>query len=135
LRIAIAVLLGVFTLCSALADEDAVNKYIMNFDLMTKTADGEDGYRINLRGIHLPDGKVLHGDDLAEFNYFLTVSGTDYRGGKLAIELYEYESRAKTSDIVSEIVVEADFVFGEPGRIQSRNDRFGIDLAFSISRL
>lgn len=50
-------------------------------------------------------------------------------------EFYEYESRKKTSDVVSEIVSEVEFTFRVPARFQSRNERFEIDLAFSISHL
>ncbi len=106
MRISTVILICVVTICSAFADQETTNKYVMNFDLITKAADGRDRSSINLQGIHLPDGKVLRGDDLGEFKYFLTVSGTDDRKGKLIIEFYEYESRNKTSVIVSEIVSE-----------------------------
>ena len=135
MRITAVLLFCMIIVGSVLADESGDHKYVMNFDLLTKTADGEDGYTINLKGVHLHDGKPLHGDDLAEFEYFFTVSGIDENKGKLTIELYEYESRRKTSDVVSEIVSEVDFRFGEPGRFESRNERFGVDLAFSINQL
>lgn len=120
---------------STIADDRSNDRYVMNFDLITKTADGDDKYNINLKGIHLPDNKTLHGDDLGEFEYFFTVSGTDNRNGKLLIEFYEYESRSRISEVVSEILSEVNFEFGIPGRFQSRNERFGIDLAFSIDQL
>lgn len=135
MRNSTVILICMVTLCSAFADEELVNRYIMNFDLLTKTADGDDRSSINLQGIHLHDGKVLQGDDLGEFRYFLTISGTDDRKGKLTIEFYEYESRNKTSDVVSEIVSEVEFTFGEPARFQSKKGSFGIDLAFSINQL
>lgn len=134
MRISIVALLCFAAICTAIADDNADDKFVMNLDLRTKTADGGDGYSINLKGIHLPDGKVLQ-EDLAEFRYFLTVSGSDEHNGKLTIELYEYESRNKTSEVISEIVSEVEFSFGQPSQFQAKNERFGIDLAFSISQL
>ena len=135
MRLLSVVLSCLFTVGSVFADDDVDAKYVMNFDLVTKKADGEVKYNINFKGIHLPDGKTMHGDDLGELEYFFTVLGIKDRKGKLTIEFYEYESRRKTSDVVSEIVSEIEFTFGTPGRFESENERFGIDLAFSIDQL
>ena len=135
MRIATAFLIWMFIIGPAVADESSDDKYIMNFDLRTKTVDGGDGYGVQLKGVQLLDGKALHGDDLTEYEYFFTVSDVNAGKGKLSIEIYEYETRRKTSDVVSEIVSEIEFAFGEPRRFQSENGRFGVDLAFSINRL
>jgi hypothetical protein len=119
------------SLSAAVASE---NEFVMNFDLMTKSPDGEVGYGIQFQGIHLRPKKPFHGNDLGEFDYFLTVSEFDEGKGKLTIEFYQYESRRKKSAVISEIVAEVDFTLGSPSVFKGKSDTFGIDLAFSIDQ-
>jgi len=51
----------------------------------------------------------------------------------LTIEFYEYESRRKKSNVVSEIVAKVDVTLGVPTRFESATDTFGVDLAYSIN--
>ncbi len=67
-----------------------------------------------MQGIHLASDEALHGIDLGKYDYFLTASGVEAGVGRLTIEFYECETRKKTSDVVSEIVAEADFQLGSP---------------------
>jgi len=108
------------------------DKYLLNFDLNTELPDGSVGYSIQLQGIHLLPDTAFHGDDLGKYDYFLTVSGLEDGMGKLIVEFYEYESRKKTSDVISEIVSEVDFSLGSPSVFEATSDTFGVDLAFSI---
>ena len=108
--------------------------YVMNFDLSRLSPNGDIGGSIQLQGIHLSPEKPFHGEDFGRYDYFLTVSKAENGKAKLTIEFYEYESRRKTSDVISEIVAEVDFVFGTPARFEGKSDTFGIDLAFSIDR-
>lgn len=108
------------------------NGFLINFDLNTLTTNGELAYSIQLQGVHVMPGQPLHGDDLGEFDYFLTVSEVTDGKGKLTIEFYEYATREKTSDVVSEIVQEVEFTPGSPATFEAMSDTFGIDLAFSI---
>ena len=85
------------------------SKYLLNFDLNTKLPDGNAGYRIQLQAIHLSPGKTFHGNDLGKYDYFLTLSEVEDGKGKLTIEFYEYETRKKKSDVISEII---SIVFG-----------------------
>ncbi len=52
----------------------------------------------------------------------------------LTIEFYEYASRKKTSDVISEIVAQVDFTLGNPARFEAMSETFGVDLAFSIDK-
>jgi hypothetical protein len=108
------------------------NEYVMNFDLKTLTADGDVFYDIQLQGIHVKQGRPFHGDDLAEYDYFLTLSQVKDGKAKLTIEFYEYESRKKKSDVVSEIFSIIDVTLCEPVRFESMNNTFGIDMAISV---
>jgi len=121
--------IAMLSISLSFAGED---KYVMNLDLVTMSPDGDVGYNIRLQGIHLQPGKPFHGDDLGEFDYFLTVSDLNEGKGQLTIEFYQYESRRKTSDVISEVFAVVDFTLGSPGRFEGESDRFGIDLAFSI---
>ena len=118
-------------LTSALAGE---NDFIMNFDLVTKRPDGSVEGSIQLQGIHLVAGKPFHGSDLGRYEYFLTVSGVEDGECVLTIEFYEYKSRKKVSDVVSEIVAEVSFEPGRPAVFQGNSDTFTVDLAFSINQ-
>ncbi len=131
MRAGIIVTIALLSFTTSLADEDS---YVMNFDLITRSADGEVGYNIQLQGIRLLPGKPFHGDDLAEFDYFLTVSSLEDGKGKLTIEFYQYESRRKTSDVISEVFAVVDFTLGSPAQFGGKSDTFGIDLAFSIAQ-
>ena len=113
------------------ADE---NRLVMNFDLNILSPGGEVDYTIQLQGIHLTPGKPFHGDDLGRFDYFLTVSGLEGGNGNLTIEFYEYASRRKASDVISEIVAQVDFTLGNPARFEAMSETFGVDLAFSIDK-
>ncbi len=109
-------------------------QYVMNFDLNTLSPGGDIVYSIQLHGIQLSPKTPFHGDDLGKYDYFLTVSKTEDGETKLTIEFYEYESRRKGSDVVSEIVAEVDVTLGMPTRFESTTDTFGVDLAFSINQ-
>ncbi len=113
------------------ADE---NGFVMNFDLNTLSPGGEVVYSIQLQGIHLTPGTPFHGDDLGKYDYFLTVSELADGKGNLTIEFYEYASRKKTSDVISEIVAQVDFTLGSPARFEGMSETFGVDLAFSIDQ-
>ncbi len=115
----------------ALADS---GEYVINFDLNTRSPDGEIGYSIQMQGVHVVAEKPLHGDDLGKFDYFLTVSDVKDGAGKLTIEFYEYETRKKISDVVSEIVAQVDFTLGSPAVFEGTSATFGIDIAFSIDQ-
>jgi hypothetical protein len=110
------------------------NTFVMNFDLITKSISGSVGYSIQFQGIHLSTKKPFHGNDLGEFDYFLTISEFSDGKGKLTIEIYQYESRRKKSDVISEVVAEVDFALGSPAVFEGNSDKFGIDLAFSIDQ-
>jgi hypothetical protein len=107
-------------------------KYVLNFDLISMLPDGSVSYSIQLRGIHISLDEAFHGDDLGKYEYFLTVSSIEDGKGKLTIEFYEYETRKRISDVVSEIVTEVDFSLGSPAVFEAMSDTFGIDLAYSI---
>jgi hypothetical protein len=120
---------------TALAAEDSTSEYVMNFDLIINKSDGgEVYYRIHQQGVHLLSKKPFHGDDLGEFDYFLTVSEMEDGKGKLSIEFYQFETRKKKSDVMSEVVAEVDFTLGSPARFEAKNDKIGVDLAFSIDQ-
>jgi len=106
--------------------------YLLNLGVNTTLPDGEPGYRIRLQAIHLSPGKPFHGYDLGKYDYFLTVSDVEDGKGKLTIEFYEYETRKKESDVVSEIVSDVDFSLNSPTVFEAKSDTFGVDLAFSI---
>ena len=107
--------------------------FLLNLDLNMKLPDGSDSYGIQLQGIHLAAGKAFHGDDLGKYDYFLTVSGVEDGGGKLTIEFYEYETRKKKSEVVSEIVSDVEFSLNHPTVFEAMSDTFGVNLAFSIA--
>jgi len=129
MRLATLIFIAMLSNSVAFASESA---YVMNFDLNILSPDGEVGYNIQLQGIRLSPDKPFHGDDLGEYDYFLTVSRAETGKAKLTIEFYEYASRRKTSDVVAEIIAEVDVVFGSPARFEGMSDTFGINLAFSI---
>lgn len=122
------VLLMLFSATSLAGD----SKFLLNLDLNMKLPDGSDSYSIQLQGVHLASGKAFHGEDLGKYDYFLTVSDVDGGSGKLTIEFYEYESRRKKSEVVSEIVSGVDFSLNSPTVFAAMSDTFGVDLAFSI---
>jgi len=121
--------IAMLSLSASFADEGDI---VMNFDLITRSPDGDVGYNLQLQGIHLLPGKPFHGDDLGEIDYFLTVSSIKDGKGKLTIEFYQYESRRKKSDVTSEVFAVVDFTLGSPARFEGQSDRFGVDLAFNI---
>ena len=106
-------------------------KYLLNLDLNTKLPDGSGGFSIQLQGIQVSANNAFHGGDLGKYEYFLTVSGVEDGHGRLTIEFYEYETRKKVSDVVSEIVAEVDFQLSSPAVFEGSSDTFGIDLASS----
>jgi hypothetical protein len=131
MRFGLVIAIAMLTLSASFADEGDI---VMNFDLITRSPEGDIGYNIQLQGIHLLPGKPFHGDDLGEFDYFLTVSSVEDGKGKLTIEFYQYESRRKISDVISEVFAVVDFALGSPARFEGQSDGFGVDLAFSIDR-
>jgi hypothetical protein len=129
-----AVLLATFAVLAhslSFAEDD---KLVMNFDLNTLSPDGSVAYSIQQQGIHLSPGKPFHGTDLGNFDYFLTASKAEDGKAKLTIEFYEYETRRKMSDVISDIVDEVDITLGTPARFEGASATFGVDLAFMISR-
>lgn len=125
-------LITILTLCSSTTFASD-GKYVLNFDLNTKVPDGTVAYTIQLQGISILPNVPFHGDDLGKYDYFLTVSNVKDGIGKLTIEFYEYETRKKVSDVVSEIVTDVDFSISSPTVYEAMSDTFGIDLAFSIA--
>ena len=109
------------------------SQFLLNLDINMKLPDGSDSYSIRLHGVHLVPGQAFHGDDLGKYDYFLTVSGVEDGSGKLTIEFYEYETRKKKSEVVSEVVSEVDFSLNSPAVFEAMGDTFGVDLAFSVS--
>lgn len=134
MRLRTAILLAVLSLAPAHAGTNSVQKYQMNIDLIVKTHDGDIVYSHQLQGINFLSGKPFHGKDLGEIDYFLTITGADDGKGKLTIEFYRYETRKKRSDVLAELVEEVSFDFGSPTTFESRNDEFGVNLAFSIAQ-
>ena len=131
LRIATLMLLLSFT--TAFAGDDREQTYLMNFDLIiTRSDDGSENSRIQQVGVRFAPSKPFHGNDLGEFDYFLTISELEDNEGKLTIEVYQFETRNKNSDVLSEIVVDVDFTLASPARFEGQSDTFGVDLAFSI---
>jgi len=106
-----ATLTMMMALSSTLADDA---KYIMNFDIEIQPLDGRNAGSIQLQGVHLKLDKPFHGADFGQHDYFFTVTDAKDGKGQLTIEFYEYESRRKVSDVVSEIVAEVDFELGSP---------------------
>jgi len=126
-------LLVMLSLTAASADDESERKYIMNFDLIiNKPADGDVYYSIQQQGIQFSNGKPFHGNDLGEFDYFITVSRLDDDKAKLTIEFYQFATRRKESDVISEVVADVDFNLGSPATFEGWNDKFGVDLAFSV---
>ena len=111
----------------------ADNGYLLNFDLDMKLPDGSNSYSVQLQGVDLQLNQAFHCNDLGKYEYFFTVSDVDNGKGKLTIEFYEYETRRKTSEVISEIVADIDFSLGSPAVFESMGDNFGINLAFSIA--
>ena len=109
------------------------SKFLLNLDLKMKLPDGSDSYSIQLQAVHLSPGKAFHGTDLGKYDYFLTLSDVDNSKGKLTIEFYEYETRKKKSEVISEIVSDVDFSLNSPAVIEATSDTFSVDLAFSIA--
>lgn len=91
--------------------------------------------RIQLQGVQLTLEEPFGGNDFGEHDYSFTVSSVDDGRGRLTIEFYEYESRRKVSDVISEVVAEVDFELGKPAVFEGKSDTFGIDLAFSIDEM
>ena len=108
-------------------------EFLLNFNLNMTLPDGSDSYSIQLQGIRLFPGKAFHGEDLGNYDYFLTVSDVEDGSGVLTIEFYEYETRKKKSDVISEIVSDVDFSLNSPTAFEAVSDTFGVDLRFSIS--
>jgi len=130
-RLAVLISVAILSHAVTLADD---SQYVINFDLNTLSPDGDIVYSIQLQGIHLSPETPFHGNDLGKYDYFLTVSEIESGETKLTIEFYEYESRRKTSEVVSEIVAEVDVRLGMPTEFESMSDTFGVDLAFSINQ-
>ncbi len=121
------------SLATAFAGENNDARFVMNFDLIVnKPASGELHYSIQQQGIRLLPVKPFHGDDLGEIDYFLTVSEPHDGRAKLTIEFYQFETRRKESEVVSEVVAEVEFTLGTPARFEGNNEKFGVDFAFSI---
>ena len=130
MRLIVAALVSMLFLAPVQASD---SEYLLNFDLKRIQPDGSVGGSIQLQGIRVSADNAFHGVDLAKLEYFLTVSDVTDGGGKLTIEFYEYETRKKVSEVVSEIVAEVDFELSTPAVFEGSSDTFGIDLAFSIS--
>jgi len=114
---------------TSLADDRA---YLLNFDLNITLPDESTVYSIQLQGVRLSPAKPFTGNDLGKYDYFLTVSDVEDGKGRLTIEFYEYETRKKKSDVVSEIVSNVDFSLYSPAVFEATSDTFGVDLAFSV---
>ena len=126
-------LLIVISLATAIAAENSARTFIINYDLII-TNPNPDGasYHVQQSGIHISPQRQFHGDQLGEMDYFFTVSDLDNGKGKMTVEVYQFDTRKKDSDVVSEIVVEVEFTLASPARLDVKNEKFGIDLAFSI---
>ena len=132
-RPGIPLLLFVVSSATAIAAENSARTFIINYDLIitNSNADGAS-YHVQQSGIHISPQRQFHGDQLGEMDYFFTVSELDDGKGKMTVEVYQFETRKKESDVVSEIIVEVEFTLASPARLDVRNEKFGIDLAFSI---
>lgn len=125
----------VLTFPAAFADENIEARYLMNFDLIiNKPADGDVYYNIQLHGAHLAADKEFHGDDLGEIDFYFTVSAAEDGKARMRIEFYEFETRQKLSDVISEVVAEIEITLGTPARFEANNENFGVDFAFSVDR-
>ena len=126
-------LLIVISLATAIAAENSARTFIINYDLII-TNPNPDGasYHVQQSGIHISPQRQFHGDQLSEMDYFFTISDLDDGKGKMTVEVFQFETRKKEFDVVSEIVVEVEFTLASPARLDVKNERFGIDLAFSI---
>ncbi len=135
MRFAIAVLTVVFLLPNSYADIGGKQAYILNFDLDVNYPIGSDiVYETRLEGIHLSSEKPFHDEGLGEIDYFLSISESEDGLGRLTVEFYQFESRRKISDVISELVSVVDFSFGSPMTFKARNDEFTVDLAFIVSK-
>jgi len=108
--------------------------YIMNFDVEVLRWDGRNHGSIQLQGVHLTLDKPFHGRDFGEHDFFFTVSDVEDGKGRLTVEFYEYESRKKVSEVISEIVAEIEFELGSPAVFEGKSGTFGVDIAFSIDQ-
>jgi len=129
-RFGITLAVVMLTLSTAVAGD---SKYIMNFDLIVKLpASDEVVYSHQLQGISFLSEQPFHGRDLGEFDYFLTIADAEGGKGKLTIEFYLYETRKHESEVLAELVSEVSFGFGSPVTFESKNDKFSVNLAFSV---
>ena len=132
-RSGIPFLLFVVSLATAIAAENSARTFIINYDLIiTNPNAGGASYHVQQSGIHILSQRQFHGDQLGEMDYFFTVSDLDNGKGKMTVEVYQFETRKKESEVLSEIVVEVEFTLASPARLEVKNEKFGIDLAFSI---
>ena len=122
-------LLLVLLATTASADD---GRFLLNLDLNMKLPDGSDTYSIKLQGIQLELDVAFHGEGPGQYDYFLTLSNVKDGAGKLTIEFYEYETRKKESEVISEIVSDVDFLLASPTVFEAMGDTFGVDLAFSV---
>ena len=133
LSIAVVAVCWLILAVSALEAEPADRKFIINYDLVMSPRDGDWGaYNIRHVGMPFPDSHEMRGGDLAETEYIFTISDIDGKHGKLMIEFYQYESRQRSGDPISEFVTEVDFELGAPAQLLATLGEYSIDLAFNI---
>jgi hypothetical protein len=117
------------------ATENNEQTFLLNYDIIIESLDNSGGVRrIHQIGIPFSPRRQLHGTGLGKTDYFFSISSLEGSQGKLTVEVYKFETRAKDTDPTSEYVSEIDFTLGAPTRLQATNDEFSIDLAFSISQ-
>ena len=119
---------------NALATEVDSRKFILNYDIVISLPDGgSDIGKIRQFGVPVLAQREFVGRDFEDTEYIFTISSIDGSIGRLVVEFYRFETRAKSGDPVSDFLTEIDFRLGEPAQIQAKLGEFSIDLAFNIS--
>lgn len=135
MRPGIPALVVLFLLAPAISAEGNERTYIVNYDLIiTNPNDNGASYHVQQSGIHISPQLQFNGDQLGEMDYFFAISDLEDNKGKMTVEVYQFETRKKDSDVISEIIAEVEFPLASPARLEVKNEKFGIDLAFSIDQ-
>lgn len=134
-RPGIPALVVFFLLALAISAEGNERTYMANYDLIiTNPNDKGASYHVQQSGIHISPQLQFHGDQLGEMDYFFSISDLEDNKGKMTVEVYQFETLKKDSDVISEIIAEVEFTLASPARLEVKNEKFGIDLAFSIDQ-
>jgi hypothetical protein len=123
---------GLLAIATAPAAADGI--FLLNYDIEITTSGSDDvSARIQQQGIRFSLQGQFHGSDLGHYSYVFTLSGIEDNAGKLTVEVYLFETRAKTGEPISESINVIDFEFGIPVRLETKTSEFSADIALSIS--